>query len=72
MSDTVGAVLRQARIGRGLSQVEVAVAAGVSRPTVARIEAGLDVSMSSVRKVAEVFGLTPGFVPQAPSVKGGN
>lgn len=53
----IAQVARTARVSRGWSQGELAVAAGVSRPTVARIEAGNDVSISSLEKVAAALGL---------------
>lgn len=53
----IAQVARQARVNRTWSQDDLASAAGVSRPTVARIEAGKDVSTSSLEKVAAALGL---------------
>lgn len=49
--------VRQARRQRGWTQAELARAAGVSRATVARIEAGQGVAMASLVAVAEALGL---------------
>lgn len=43
------------------TQREVAERAGVSRPTVARIERGDDVSTATLAKVAAALGLTVAF-----------
>jgi len=51
--------IKAARKRAGLSQTELADVAGLSRPTVARIEAGQDVSWSSLTKVADALGLHP-------------
>ena len=53
----LGQRIRQARIDRGWSQLELCARAGVSRPTVARIEAGHDVSTATLTKVARALGL---------------
>lgn len=49
--------VRQARLDHGWSQGELAEHAGVSRPTVARIEGGRDVSMRMLTMVASALGL---------------
>lgn len=53
----LGRQVRHSRLDRGWSQGELAERAGVSRPTVARIEGGQDVSMSTLRQVAGSLGL---------------
>jgi len=54
---TISTQIKAARKRVGLSQTELADVAGLSRPTVARIEAGQDVSWSSLTKVADALGL---------------
>lgn len=54
---TIAHGVRTSRRGRGWSQSQLAERAGVSRPTVARIEGGQDVSMSTLRQVAGALGL---------------
>lgn len=53
----LGAAIRDARKKQGLSQDELAEKAGLSRPTVARVERGDDVSTATITKLAEVLGL---------------
>ncbi|WP_442812563.1 helix-turn-helix domain-containing protein [Streptomyces sp. NBC_01760] len=50
--------IRKARDARGWSQEETAVRAEVSRPTIARIERGDDVSTATLVKVISALGLT--------------
>lgn len=49
--------IRGARLRRGWSQDRLASMAGVSRPTVARIEAGQGIGTDRLEKVAESLGL---------------
>lgn len=49
--------IQQARLRRDWTQTELAEAANVSRPTVARIEAGQQVSLSTLSAVAAALGL---------------
>lgn len=49
--------VRDARTARGWSQYELAERAGVSRPTVARVEAGADVNTAKLVRIAEALGL---------------
>ena len=53
-----GEGVSEARRARGWSQSELAERAGVSRPTVARIEAGQQVRLATLEAVAQVLGLT--------------
>ncbi|NMR32098.1 helix-turn-helix transcriptional regulator [Arthrobacter sp. SF27] len=53
-----GTRIRQARQSRGWSQEELGARADVSRPTIARIERGDDVSTATLVKVASALGLT--------------
>ena len=57
-SEVFGAAVREARIRRGWTQEQLRQAAGVSRPTIARIERGYNVSTTSVDKVARALELT--------------
>ena len=50
--------IRDARTVRGWSQEDLAAQAGLSRPSIARIERGDDVSTATLSKVAVVLGLT--------------
>ncbi len=53
----LGEVIRIGRKKRGWSQAALATSAGVSRPTVARIESGQDVSATSLSKIAAALDL---------------
>ncbi|NSX36460.1 helix-turn-helix transcriptional regulator [Pseudarthrobacter oxydans] len=52
-----GDVIRDARKKQGWSQGELGEKAGVSRPTIARIEANNDVTTATIAKVAQALGL---------------
>jgi len=54
---SLGDEIRAARLTREWSQQQLAEAAGVSRPTVARVEGGEDVSTATLEKVAGVLGM---------------
>jgi transcriptional regulator with XRE-family HTH domain len=47
-----------ARLAAGLSQNELADRAGVSRPSVVRVERGDDVNTATLGKIIEVLGLS--------------
>lgn len=49
--------IREARDGYGWSQEELAAHAGVSRPSIARIERGDDVSTATLVKVTQALSL---------------
>jgi transcriptional regulator with XRE-family HTH domain len=53
-----GDVVREARRKQGWSQGELGEKAGVSRPTVARVEANNDVTTATIAKIARALGLT--------------
>ncbi|GAA3002892.1 helix-turn-helix transcriptional regulator [Streptomyces fulvorobeus] len=53
-----GETIRVARKERGWSQTDLAEKAGVSRPTIARIEANRDVTTATVAKITQALGLT--------------
>lgn len=53
-----GDVVREARKKQGWSQGELGDRAGVSRPTVARVEANNDVTTATMAKIAQALGLT--------------
>jgi transcriptional regulator with XRE-family HTH domain len=53
-----GDTIRVARKRRGWSQTDLAERAGVSRPTIARIEANRDVTTATVAKITQALGLT--------------
>jgi transcriptional regulator with XRE-family HTH domain len=52
-----GDVVREARKKQGWSQAELGEKAGVSRPTIARVEANNDVTTATIAKLAQVLGL---------------
>lgn len=54
---TFGDDIRAARNQHGWTQEELAERAGVSRPTIARVERGDDVSTANLAKVADALGL---------------
>lgn len=54
----LGQTIKAARDRCGWSQGHLAQQASVSRPTVARIEAGADVSTTTLTKVAQVLNLS--------------
>lgn len=60
---TIGSVFRTERQTRGWSQATLAEKAGVSRPTVARIEGGQDISATSLTKLAGALELELALVP---------
>ena len=51
-----GETIRAARKKRGWSQAELGQNAGVSRPTIARVEANSDVTTATIAKIAEALG----------------
>ena len=51
--------LAQLRMRRALSQAMLAERAGVSRPTIARIEAGDSARFATIHKLAEALGVEP-------------
>lgn len=52
-----GKVIRDARDARGWSQEELGRRASLSRPTIARVERGDDISTATLAKIAAVLGL---------------
>jgi transcriptional regulator with XRE-family HTH domain len=52
-----GETIREARKKRGWSQMELGQKSGVSRPTIARVEANDDVTTATIGKIAQVLGL---------------
>ena len=53
-----GEIIREARKKRGWSQVELGQKSGLSRPTIARVEADSDVTTATIGKIAKALGLT--------------
>lgn len=58
---SLGDVIREARKKQGWSQGELGEKSGVSRPTIARVEANHDVTTATIAKVARVLGLKLGL-----------
>jgi transcriptional regulator with XRE-family HTH domain len=52
-----GDTIREARKTRGWSQTELGQRSGVSRPTIARVEANNDVTTATIIKIAQALGL---------------
>lgn len=52
----IGTEVRKARRALGWSQARLAKEAGVSRPTVARVETGNNISTGTLEKVSEALG----------------
>lgn len=59
--------VRAARAARGWSQIELAERAGVSRPTVARVEAGDDVNTAKLISIAATLDLVLEMKPEEAS-----
>ena len=53
-----GDTIREARKKHGWSQEELGERSGVSRPTIARVEANSDVSTATIVRIATALGLT--------------
>ena len=56
-SAVLGRAVRAAREERGWSQEELGRRSGLSRPTIARIERGDDISTATLSKAAKALGL---------------
>lgn len=56
-TESIPDVIKEARHTQGWSQADLADHAGVSRPTVARLEGGQDTSMRSLTAVLFALGL---------------
>lgn len=63
MNMSIGQQIRNARDKQGLTQTELAAKAGVSRPTVARVELGVAISIATLERIADALGLDVGLVP---------
>lgn len=63
MTMGIGHEIRKARDEQGLTQTELASKAGVSRPTVARVELGVAISIATLEKIADALGLNIGLIP---------
>lgn len=59
--------VRASRTARGWSQIELAERAGVSRPTVARVEAGDDVNTAKLIPIAAALDLVLEMKPEEAS-----
>lgn len=64
----IGDLIRGARSDRGWTQADLADHADLSRPTIARIERGDDVSTATLAKVAAALGLKVSVAPENESV----
>lgn len=62
----LAATVQQTRKQQGWSQATLAVRAGVSRPTVARIESGHDIGTASLGRIATALALHLQLVPAPP------
>lgn len=59
----IGHEIREARLSLGWTQHQLAQKAGVSRPTIARVETGGNISTGTLEKVAEALGQRPTMDP---------
>ncbi|MGD8216266.1 helix-turn-helix transcriptional regulator [Aestuariimicrobium sp. Y1814] len=57
----IAGAIRAARKGRGWTQTDLGKRAGVSRPTVARVERGDSVSSKTLMKIASALDLRLGL-----------
>ena len=55
---SIGQQIRKAREEQRLTQIQLAAKAGVSRPTIARVELGAAISVATLEKIVEALGLT--------------
>ncbi len=62
---TIAEQIRKGRVDHGWTQAYLAEHSGLSRPTIARIERGDDVSTATLAKVAASLGLTLAVAPEA-------
>ena len=53
----IAQIVRESRDARAWSQMDLAHRAGVSRPSIARIESGENVSTATLAKVTQALGL---------------
>lgn len=53
----LGDVIREARKKQKWSQAELGEKSGLSRPTIARVEANNDVTTATIAKIAQALGL---------------
>ena len=58
-----GKTVQTARLERGWSQTQLAEQAGISRPTISRIELGEEPSMRTARRLVNALDLTIELVP---------
>jgi len=57
MNENIVKIVQEERKIRGWSQDKLAEEAGISQPTVSRLEDGKDVSLDSLRKIYQALGL---------------
>ena len=56
--------LRTQRIALGISQSKLAELSGVSRPTIARLEGGQDISLSNLNRISDALGMNLALLPK--------
>lgn len=54
---SIGEQIRKARDKQGLTQTQLAAKAGVSRPTVARVELGVAISIATLERIVSALNL---------------
>jgi DNA-binding XRE family transcriptional regulator len=67
-TNPIGNQLRALRVAQGISQMDLAKAAGISRTTLVQIEKGLDAQMSSYQAVARELGTALGLGGESPAL----
>ena len=61
---TIAGALRQARVDRKLTQVQLAKALGLTQGTISRAEAGGDLRLGTLVEIARALNLEPVLVPR--------
>ena len=64
--DSVGSAIREGRHQKGWSQEQLGKAVGLPQSHIAKIEAGADIQISTLNKLAHALGL---YVQLAPSLR---
>jgi HTH-type transcriptional regulator/antitoxin HipB len=61
---TIGSAIREARVGKQLSQMELAQKLGVTQGTISRAEAGRDLRVGTLVEIARALDLEPILAPR--------
>lgn len=69
MRETLGSRLKKARTDAGLTQEELARAAGVTQKTISKIERGDQVATAAIVQLARACGVTPEWLSEGAPTK---